>query len=118
MQKNKEGYKELIKLSTDSELSKVNYQDFINSNNLIKVLTSDGLLNDKLIGKDETQYLEEMSNIFGNISDLYLGHSNDLNENTVNYVNSRLFSNTLSQIDFTPLRAKDSKGIEALKTIT
>lgn len=59
-----------------------------------------------------------MSNIFGNISDLYLGHSNDLNENTVNYVNSRLFSNTLSQIDFTPLRAKDSKGIEALKTIT
>lgn len=49
--KNNKGYKELIKLSTDSELSKVNYQDFINSNNLIKILTSDGLLNDKLIEK-------------------------------------------------------------------
>lgn len=116
--KNNKGYKELIKLSTDSELSKVNYQDFINSNNLIKILTSDGLLNDKLIEKDEAQYLEEISNIFRNTSDLYLGYSNDLNENVANYVNSRLFSNTLSQIDFNPLRAKDSKGIEALKTIT
>ena len=120
--KNNQGYKELIKLSTNNELSpfSIDYQDIFKQDNLIKIIDSDSVIGARNKAGNEYSFLREISSIFNNpnISSLYLGKTEKTDATQLNYLNSRIFNNKLKILEFNPKRASTVQEIDALQTIS
>lgn len=115
---NDEGYKELIKLSTKSELNEqaVSFDDYRNSDNLAKILTYDNIIENK----DDTTSYSEISAHFSNVPHMYIGAYQGMNTEKINefldYIQD-IPSDDIQMCEFNPKRSLDQIGLDTLEKI-
>lgn len=121
--KNNDGYKELIKISTDNELeNNVTVADIVGKKNVIKVISGETIEelrdNAKTIADCLNQFKKNNSGVFNIPSEFYLGYSDAVDYNEYIKVNNDFFNGQLDIIEFNPKRSNSKEGLDTLKLIT